>query len=1555
MKKQIFLLLSVFFLLGIFNAKAQYFIDNSCSVPWDDIHTTGTALNISDDGEVNITLPFTFYLDGLGATNLRVGNNGGVLFNATVGDISAGNSALTTSISQGFYAFWDDIDDNWGNVYWQVLGTAPNRRLVVEWYQRPHYSGIDTCTFETILFEGTNQITFLYQDVFFNNSSYDYGASASIGIVGQNDAYQYSYNTLSLNGITCINYLPIQHDLQTMSVDNPLSDCGLGSDTIKTTIQNNAGDTAVGFAVSYSIDGGTTWHNEICSDTVFPYSIINYTFNVAEDFSTTGNYDMLVAVSYTNDEVAANDTIATVITNAPVISSFPYLQDFEADNGYWAPEGSLNSWEWGVPAGTTINFAASGTNAWVTNLTGNYNNNEISYLYSPCFDFTSLVQPIVALEINFQSYASDGALLQSSIDGGASWQTVGAYGDPNNWYNFSNTPPLWSGQSYGWLFAKHEIASLAGQPSVKFRMVFISNSTNVAEGFAFDDFQILESPANDLMPLSLDAPSGGCGMTASDTMVVEIFNAGIATQDTFDISYSIDSGATWITETYLDTIGVGDTLIYFFIQTADFSFPGDYDIFIAVNNVGDAITSNDTISTQITAIPTIASYPYFEDFESGDGGWIAGGTNSSWELGTPAGTNLNTAYSGINSWMTGLSTNYNNSEESYVESPCLDFTSLVQPILELSLSYYTESIDGAYIEYSTDGGGTWAVLGVYGDPDNWYNNTGNRWAGTYTDWVVAKHELTGLGGQSSVKLRVHFYSDGSVIYDGFAFDDIRIYDKPANDLIPLALVSPSDGCGMTANDTLTVQIFNNGIAPQDTFDISYSIDSGLTWVTETYYDTLGVADTLTYSFLQTADFSVPGNYFVLIAVNNIGDALPNNDTMFVVLNNTAIISYPYQEDFESFTVGSPGTVGTGWSINPATGYTWYVDNGGTPSSSTGPTIDHTLGNSLGIYMYTEASSGNIGNEADLVLHCLDMSSLTLPQLSFWYHMYGSDIDRVVVDQAIGGIWYPVDSLVGQQQTLQTDDWLEYTLNLNNAADSIRFRAIHGASYPGDIAIDDILIQEAPSNDIAMVSWDNPLGGCGLTASDTITITVENMGYLLQDSIPVSYSIDSGLTWVNEMIIDTVSPGATYSYSFSTPADFSALGHFYCLVSVANPGDSDFTNDTLSIDFESVPLVSSFPYFEDFESGNGGWVADGTLSTWELGTPAGTTINTAASGVNSWMTNLTGYYNNSENSWVIGPCFDFSGLTYPMIEFSAWVNSESSYDGAALQYSLDGGTTWNHVGSTSDPQWYNGTASGLAFSGNNEGFVGSSVTSWHTVSHALDSCAGHADVKLRIVFGSDGSINSYDGFAFDDIHIYEGTFPDLAVVYPYDNDTIDMCQGIDSLIIGMVNVGSGQVDSGETVYLYYQINGGSVNSDNVTLNNTLGVGDTLWATFSYPYNFSIAGTYSYLFYISYNNDNNLVNDTVFGYFAVDVCVGFEENELTGVSIYPNPNNGKFIIELPIMNEAVKIEIVSLTGQVLSEKVTNNLKNEFDFSNFERGIYFIRITGNKVSGIKKVVIE
>ena len=46
-----------------------------------------------------------------------------------------------------------------------------------------------------------------------------------------------------------------------------------------------------------------------------------------------------------------------------------------------------------------INRAASGSKAWKTNLAGNYNDLEKSYLYSPCFDISGMTNPTLSFNV----------------------------------------------------------------------------------------------------------------------------------------------------------------------------------------------------------------------------------------------------------------------------------------------------------------------------------------------------------------------------------------------------------------------------------------------------------------------------------------------------------------------------------------------------------------------------------------------------------------------------------------------------------------------------------------------------------------------------------------------------------------------------------------------------------------------------------------------------------------------------------------------------------------------------------------------------------------------------------------------------------------------------------------------------------------------------------------------------------------------------------------------------------------------------------------------------
>ncbi len=205
-------------------------------------------------------------------------------------------------------------------------------------------------------------------------------------------------------------------------------------------------------------------------------------------------------------------------------------------------------------------------------------------------------------------------------------------------------------------------------------------------------------------------------------------------------------------------------------------------------------------------------------------------------------------------------------------------------------------------------------------------------------------------------------------------------------------------------------------------------------------------------------------------------------------------------------------------------------------------------------------------------------------------------------------------------------------------------------------------------------------------------------------------------------------------------------------------------------------VSTFPYLEDFESGKGGWSDGGTLSDWAWGTPAKPVISGAGSGLKCWITGgLTGSaYNGGERSYVVSPCFDFTGLAVPFFAARIFWETEKQYDGANLQYSTDGGATWQNAGAFADPAdcrnsgWFNYTSiTNLAtlagvkegWSGNIQPTSGSCLgglgsNGWITVKHMMPYLAGVQQVLFRFTFGSGTTCNAYDGFAFDSVVVSE---------------------------------------------------------------------------------------------------------------------------------------------------------------------------------------------------------
>ena len=123
------------------------------------------------DGAIAATatyaMPFSFQFWGLpvpSGSSLTVASKGFLTF--VVGTLATSSGLLpSTSTPNGVIApFWTDLRTRTPGVCVATLGSAPNRRVVVQWNDANYFSGAEGhLTFEAVLHEGTNIIDFVYR------------------------------------------------------------------------------------------------------------------------------------------------------------------------------------------------------------------------------------------------------------------------------------------------------------------------------------------------------------------------------------------------------------------------------------------------------------------------------------------------------------------------------------------------------------------------------------------------------------------------------------------------------------------------------------------------------------------------------------------------------------------------------------------------------------------------------------------------------------------------------------------------------------------------------------------------------------------------------------------------------------------------------------------------------------------------------------------------------------------------------------------------------------------------------------------------------------------------------------------------------------------------------------------------------------------------------------------------------------------------------------------------------------------------------------------------
>ncbi|KAA9340934.1 right-handed parallel beta-helix repeat-containing protein [Adhaeribacter soli] len=122
-----------------------------------------------------------------------------------------------------------------------------------------------------------------------------------------------------------------------------------------------------------------------------------------------------------------------------------------------------------------------------------------------------------------------------------------------------------------------------------------------------------------------------------------------------------------------------------------------------------------------------------------------------------------------------------------------------------------------------------------------------------------------------------------------------------------------------------------------------------------------------------------------------------------------------------------------------------------------------------------------------------------------------------------------------------------------------------------------------NNDMAVTGIVAPNSVCGLSNQEIVTITIRNMGGILQTSVPVSYTVTGPVTTtVSEVFTGSLAPGASATYTFTATADLSLTGSYTVVATATLPNDNDASNDSFTKTVTNA-LFTSLPVNLNFET------------------------------------------------------------------------------------------------------------------------------------------------------------------------------------------------------------------------------------------------------------------------------------------------------------------------------------------------------------------------------------
>ena len=409
---------------------------------------------------------------------------------------------------------------------------------------------------------------------------------------------------------------------------------------------------------------------------------------------------------------------------------------------------------------------------------------------------------------------------------------------------------------------------------------------------------------------------------------------------------------------------VNDTLVEGY-ETVEFS----------LSNFSGAGVGSSSSSTLTIVDDEKLEIPYTNDFNTDNGGFkavVLSGIGYQWEWGAgqsgkPNMNGSNATIEGAANWMTMLNDWHGGYRSYALETPLISLLGGTGDYF-LEFKYRgicSDATTGMNLEYSTDGGNNWQLLGSIGDPNavqDWYTDATVAGLNNQAGWQQLsftvynpKYKINSLIGEENIQFRFVFGDAGGAGFDGFQIDNFKITGNalPAGTIqFSAANYSVNEGDG-TASITVTRSGGSGGIASVD-----YATSDGNATAGSDYTSANG---TLTW-----------GN----------GDSSSRTITIPIIDDSDVESAETVNLSFSNFSGASAGS--------PSSAILTITDN---DSSSTGQNdVIIDFGAAYGIW-------ARLNNSTWSQLHTLSPESMVTGDID------NSGLDDVIIDfGATDGIW-----------------------------------------------------------------------------------------------------------------------------------------------------------------------------------------------------------------------------------------------------------------------------------------------------------------------------------------------------------------------------------------------------------------------------------------------------------------------------------------------------------------------------------------------------------------------